>query len=269
MTLNYNEIIKYISASRLQNYEAVCKGDKNRVLKLYQTNLKLSQAYYPLLSLFEVILRNALNEEITKLFSDNNWLINQQTGFMVHSSLTYTDRRTNNIKQNHFLKNSVAKSITDLGAAATHGKIIADLKFGFWTALFDNTHYHILRGRPIKIFSNLPSGCNRNTVNKKLIHIRAFRNRVYHNEPIIFGKDSDGNVIFDLSDAKIIYTEIKELFDWIDIDFEKWTKKINNIEFELARAECMMKFYPSIKYYLNRIFLGIKYYKMKYIKNNG
>lgn len=265
MSLNYLEIKKYISAARLQNYEIACDNDARRALKLYQTNIRISQAFYPLLSLLEVILRNALNEELTTYFSDPDWLINQQSGFMNHPSLTYTVKKTGAKKINFFLKNSVAKSITSIRHPATQGKIIADLKFGFWTALFDNTHYSILSGRPIKIFTNLPAGCNRNTINKKLIRVREFRNRIYHNEPIIFSKDTAGNPFFSLVEANQIYNDIKDFFSWLDLDFLEWTKRINNIEFELARAEKMIKHYPSVNYYYLRIILGLNHYKKKYI----
>ncbi|MBC7412682.1 MAG: Abi family protein [Bacteroidia bacterium] len=267
MSLNYNTLQKYISSSRLTNYELICNGNPDKTLKLYHTNLRLSQAFYPLLSLLEVILRNAINEELSNYFNDPDWLINQQTGFMVHPSLSYRDNRTGQMKHNHFLKKNVSKSILDSGGQASQGKIIADVSFGFWTALFDTTHYRILTGRPIQIFTNLPSGSNRNTIHQKLIKLRDFRNRVYHNEPIIFGKDNLGNPIFDLLSAKEIYVEIQEIFQWLNLDFNHWTKRINNIFFEIERAECVYNSYPSKVYYVRRIGVGIKHYSNKYFKN--
>jgi hypothetical protein len=219
-----------------------------------------------LLSLFEVILRNALNEEITAHFSDPDWLTNQRTGFMSDPRLTYYDRRAGRTRLNGFFKNSVTKSIDDLGHAVTHGKIIADLKFGFWTAFFDNKVFGILTGCPIRIFNRLPPLTNRRIINSKLNEIREFRNSVYHNEPIIFSRNSAGNIIFDLTKANKIYKDIREIFKWLDLDYDRWTKRINNITFELERAECMMKHYPQKQYYFNRIYLGIKHYKNKYSK---
>jgi hypothetical protein len=267
MSLNYSLITKYISASRLQNYEIVCRGDTRRALKLYQTNLRLSQAFYPLLSLFEVILRNALNDELKVFFIDTDWLTNQQTGFMNHPSLSYRDHRTGAIKHNFFLKNSVAKSISDLGITVTQGKIIADLTFGFWAALFDTTHYRILTGRPIRIFTNLPSGANRSAVHKKLVRVRDFRNRVYHNEQVIFQNDPAAGVTFNLQQLETVYTDLNDLFLWLDLDFDVWTRRINNINFEVSRAKCMMKYYPSKKYYIYRLILGCKHYHSKYWKS--
>jgi hypothetical protein len=151
-----------------------------------------------------------------------------------------------------------------LGAAVSHGKIIADLKFGFWTALFDRTIYAVLAGSPIRIFTNLPTAANRTMVHQKLIRVRDFRNRMYHNEPVIFSKDAIGNPVFSLDQARQIHMDIMELFLWLDLDYKNWTKRINNINFEVLRAECMMANYPSWKYFFKRIILGLGHYKNKY-----
>ncbi len=267
MKINYQQVQQYLSASRMLNYEAVCGGNTDKAFKLYNTNLRISQAFYPLLSLTEVILRNAINDKLATHFADFNWLTNQQLGFMSHPSLSYFDRRAGRMKHNHFLKNQVAKSILDARGAATQGKIIADLNFGFWTALFDNTHYSILTGVPIQIYSNLPPGGNRNNVHQTLVRIRDFRNRVYHNEPLIFEKDPVGYPLFSLTSAKSIYQDIQDIFLWLDLDFTQWTKSINNIIFEIERAECIMKVYPSNKYYFYRLNIGFKHYRNKYSKS--
>lgn len=57
-------------------------------------NVKIAQAFHPLLSSFEVILRNQLHYALACHFSDGIWIINQKSGFMVASSLTYTNKRT-------------------------------------------------------------------------------------------------------------------------------------------------------------------------------
>ncbi|WP_339738428.1 hypothetical protein [uncultured Sunxiuqinia sp.] len=72
--MDYNKIKTYLSARRLLRYEQACHYDTQKVLKLYQANLRLTQSFYPLLLLFEVVLRNALNEELTTHFNDPEWL---------------------------------------------------------------------------------------------------------------------------------------------------------------------------------------------------
>ena len=267
--MNYLEIKKYLSVARLTRYETTCNNDYQKVLKMYQTNLKLSQAFYPLLSLFEVVLRNALNEELTLYFlNDPDWLTNQVNHFMSHPSLTYLDQRTEQTKTNDFLKRSVTKIVRRMNGHASQGKIIAELNLGFWTELFELTHYRILQGAPIQIFKNLPSGVNRNIINKKLEQIQKFRNRVYHNEPIIFETDQSGTSVFSLKNAEDVYRDLKDIFMWLGIDFWAWTKKINNVEFEIERADYIYNHYPTLKYYILRIRVGFKLYKKRYLRKN-
>jgi hypothetical protein len=261
----YVKITKYISANRLQKYEQVCGGNRQKVLKLYQTNIRLSQAFYPLLSLFEVVLRNAINEELTDCFSDPDWITNEQSGFMSSPSLLRYDFGKKKTVPNHFMKKKVSEVIKDLHGSHTQGKIIANLTFGFWTAFFDVPHYKILLGRPIKIFSRLPPSCNRSIVYQKLKRINDFRNRVYHNEAIIFTLDVSGNVVFDLQQSKEIYQDLNDLFQWLDLDYMAWTKRIDNIPLEIERANHVYENYPAIVYYINRIRIGLKHYKRKYL----
>jgi len=266
MAFDFNKISKYISVSRFQKYRDISNSDK-QTLKLYQTNLRLSQAFYPMLSLLEVVLRNAIDMEFKLYFNDNNWLRNQRTGFMSHPSLTYQHWRTHRTVINSFLKDEVNKSIKSIHKkqqAITHNKIIADLKFGFWLAIFDMTHFTILNGAPLRIFYQLPAGTNRQSIDETLTRIRDFRNRVYHNEPIIFGKDANLNTVFDLSNAQKVYADIQQVFIWLNLDYATWSKRIDNIDFELKRANLVYLKYPSKKYYYFRLKLGQRHYKSKY-----
>jgi hypothetical protein len=268
MSKDYSKIKKLISSERLKKYEIVCNNCKKKTLKLYQTNLRLSQAFYPILSLYEIVLRNAINEELALFFSDQNWLFNQRNGFMSDPSLTYTD--SNGKTQNNiYLKSSVNEVIRKNKPFVTHHKIISELKLGYWTSLFDNNHFRVLKGVPRNSFKKLPSKVNRKKLYKKLCDIRDFRNRIYHNEPIIFEKDSKTNkVLFSLQNSNKAYNDIIEVFEWLDIDFNQWTKRINNIPFELQRAKYVFNYYPGKIYYFQRIILGCKHYKNKYLKMN-
>lgn len=241
--MELDKIRLYISDARLQNYLDVCDSNYQKALKLYQANMKLSQSFYPLLSLVEVILRNALNNELTKHFNDENWLLNQLDGFMVDESLSYIDRYGEQ-RYNYFLKSSVEKSIRNCNKPITQGKIIADLKFGFWTAFFNKTHSRILDGVPIGVFERLPRGFNRKKVNESLDKIREFRNRIYHNEPIIFKMNDAGIVEFNLEKAESIYGYIQDFFNWFNLDFKLWTKKIDRVIHEIENTKWVINYYP-------------------------
>jgi len=265
MSFDYNVISKYTSQARLKKYEEVCHKDPQRTLKLYQTNLRLSQAFYPVLSIFEIILRNALNTELISYFSDPDWLKSQQSGFMNDKSLTFFDKRLKKYIRNNYLKKNVANVLQKHGSMTPQDKIVAELNFGFWVALFDPSHYKVLTGKPVAIFTKIPSGISRSNIYQRISHIRDFRNRIYHNEPIIFVRDKCGAVNFSLKECKSVYKEINDLFNWFDLDFHCWTKRINNIALEIQRASCMMKYYPKPLYYVIRIFLGCIHYQNKYI----
>lgn len=258
--LNYNNIKKYISSTRLQRYETICGSDPKKSLKLYQTNLRLSQAFYPILSLFEVILRNAINHEMIRYYNDANWLRNRRNT-LVYSGI---NPRTRQPFTNTYWEKKIS-NILRSDRTASNGKIVSDLNFGFWTDLFESKYFPLVNGRPMCVFHQLPPNTNRGNISRRLKDIKSFRNRIYHNEPIIFHVDTNGNTIFDLQKCTHIYNEVKEFFTYFNLDYSAWTNRIDNVLFEIQRAQFVHSEYPKTKYYSKRIVLGIKHYKQKYI----
>ncbi|MEA2072065.1 MAG: hypothetical protein U9O86_00640 [Campylobacterota bacterium] len=153
---------KFISDKRLQNYNNFDE---------YKQNIHLSQHYYILLSIFEVSLRNSINNYFVLKIS-NNWF---------ESDILYKDTKLR-IEE-------AKKKILQRKEILTHDKIIAELSFGFWTSLFRKSYSNLLRVKDLKaIFPNLPTKdkkiINRNTIDKELNEIRKFRNRIFHYEKI-------------------------------------------------------------------------------------
>lgn len=159
--MKFSDFTQYFSAARVNRYLIATGNSKGKTVRLYKINLKTSQAFHPLLGIFEVILRNRLNDILTSHFSDPDWIINQKAGFMSDSSLRYTYKRTGNLKSNDFLKREINKAEKRLKKSNTpiaSGKIIAEHTLGFWTDLFEVHHYRLLKGKPIQIFHSLPAG---------------------------------------------------------------------------------------------------------------
>ena len=71
---------------------------------MYYANARVAKSFQPLLSFFEVILRNQLHYALAAHFNDVQWLINQKTGFMSDPSLTHTVKKTGKVTVNDFLK---------------------------------------------------------------------------------------------------------------------------------------------------------------------
>jgi hypothetical protein len=195
-------------------------GNNNeRAKKLYNANIRLAQAFHPILSQFEVVLRNSLNISLSIYFSDPEWIINQKSGFM----------RDNSLRNSHyFLKTCVQKTETKLTRRAipiTSGKIISDQTFGFWIAFFLSHHYSLVGGQPIHIFAHKPISENRASIYSKLDEIKNFRNRVNHCEPICF----NGHTI-DCSLALDIRSKLYSLIKWIDPQLVPFFESIDNIQ---------------------------------------
>ena len=225
--MKFQNFKQYFSASRINRYLAATGNSQSKTIKLYKANLKISQSFHPLLGIVEVILRNRINDVLSSHFTDTEWIINQKSGFMSHSSLTYRDNKTGATKTNRFLKDEINKAerrLRNSRTVITSGKIISEQTFGFWTDLFEKHHYKILRGKPIQIFSKLPLRHGRKEVIKELTKVRKFRNRINHNEPICF----NGNRI-DFSETLDVYNSIIKILTWIDPEILKLISDIDRV----------------------------------------
>lgn len=210
---------KYLSRPRYNRYLIATANNKIKAKRLYNANIRLAQAFHPLLSQFEVVLRNKLNIVLTSHFNDPDWIITQKNGFMRHQSLR---------NSHYFLKTCIQKSEHKLnrrGIPITNGKIISDQTFGFWLAFFLPHHYTLVNGQPIHVFIHKPAFENRASLYDKLDKIKNFRNRVNHCEPICF---SGHNI--DCSLALDIRTKLYDLINWIDPNLTPFFRNIDNIQ---------------------------------------
>lgn len=210
---------KYLSRPRYNRYLNAAGNNKNRAKRLYNANIRLAQATHPLLTQFEVVLRNSLNLHLSSHFIDPDWIINQKNGFMKDNSLR---------RSNYFLRRSILITENKLmrrGIPITSGKIISDQNFGFWIALFLRHHYSLISGQPIHIFINKLSSEDRASIYSKLDDIRNFRNRVSHCEPLCF---RDANI--DCSEVEITRTKLYKLIEWIEPKLIPFFEKIDNIQ---------------------------------------
>lgn len=233
--MKYKNATFYLSQPRLYRYLTACNNNKQKALKLYKSNLKIAQAFHPLLGILEVTLRNTLNENLSDFFSDKDWIINQKNGFMSDTRLTFIDKSTSKKINNNFLKNSIEKSekrFFRLGKPITSSKLIADQNLGFWTDLFELNHYKILKGRPIQIFKSLPPQHGRREVCDRLNKIRLFRNRIQHNEPICF---DNRKTSFEYSQE--IHSAIVDVLNWIDPELIAFINKLDVVKPSIIQAK--------------------------------
>lgn len=180
---------KFISDIRLSHYKDFDE---------YKQNIKDSEEYYILLSIFEISLRNSIDNYFRKKIS-NDWL---------NSQILHPDTKLRIIES----KNKISQRKEKI----SHDKIIAELPFGFWTSLFRKSYSNLFRIKDIKnIFPNIPKKreklITRYILDKELNKIRKFRNRVFHYERII-NKDESTNIKEDIYSLLIYFDDEIYLF---------------------------------------------------------
>lgn len=219
---------KFLSRSRYNRYLLATGQSLTKAKRLCLANMRLAQAFHPLISQFEVIFRNSLNDILASNFSDSEWIINQKTGFMSDLSLHQSQ---------FFLRNCVRKTERRLISKGFHlssGKIVADQALGFWVAFFLPHHYSLVSGSPIHCFPFKPSQENRASLHSKLEEIKNFRNRVNHCEPLCFS----GSTI-DCTEALKIRSFLYDLLQWIDPALPNFFKKIDGISIQCRRISAI------------------------------
>lgn len=239
--MNFKKFSKLYSNARVSRYVKAANGDKRKAQKMYYANARIAQSFQPLLSFFEVILRNQLHYALAAYFNDVQWLINQKTGFMSDPSLTHTVKKTGKVMVNDFLKKEVERSERTLIGKkrnVTAGRVIAELNLGFWNSLYETHHYALLKGVPCQIFKSLPTGYGRKEVNNAIQGIRTLRNRVSHNEPLCFS-----DKVYDMTYAKEMYGKINDFLSWINPEITSSLKKesLDCVCEEIDKAERIMK----------------------------
>lgn len=233
--MKYKKVVRLYSNSRISKYYRATNRNKNKAVMLYYANMKIAQAFHPLLSSFEVILRNQLHYALAHHFSDGNWIINQKTGFMTAPSLTYTNKRTKRKVTNDYLLKEVMKAekkISDRGIKVTTGRVIAEQTLGFWNSFYETHHYALLAGVPCRIFKKLPSGYGRKEINDIIVQVRELRNRINHNEPICFV-----NRKCDFSYVKCMYSIISDFLTWIDPEIMPSLREVDKVRKIIEKEE--------------------------------
>jgi len=143
----------------------------------YLWNIALSESLYAPLHLLEVGLRNAIHRVMFTETGSTTW----------YDEIPLTSWGQTQVGK---AKAEIARS----GRQTTPGRVIAELHFGFWTAMFEsNFEKPAARFLPRGIKATFPgmpkSRHKRREIKADLDRIRRLRNRVFHHERIIHLRD--------------------------------------------------------------------------------
>lgn len=207
--MDNNAIVeRIISKERMEPYLRHHKNDFSKAISHYKSNILISEAFYPLLAILEVGLRNSIAFQLSKRFNDKHWYENPE--FVKIASRFQIDRIS-----------EARKNILSEKKEVTSGRVISELSFGFWTSLFD-TKFEMTLWKSLRLsFPNCPKQIRkRKTMSSKFNGIRRLRNRIFHHEAITWNLEV-------LNSYKL---EIIDGIEWLDKGLLDWIVELNHID---------------------------------------
>lgn len=190
-----------VSRPRLQRYENACRSDRDAI-ECYVWNIQLAESFYPVLSVLEVALRNAVHTALSNHTGSNFWF----------GTILHPQKRQN-------IDELISRIAARQGAQPTADKVISEITFGFWPSLFSR-RYNTLWWQPqgpllAKVLPHHPNIARdtRKHLEVRLEYAVALRNRVMHHEAIFQGVSAINRQRMALS---ILHAEMRELVAWIN-----------------------------------------------------
>ncbi len=191
----------------MERYFILYPNDESRAIKHYQSNIKLTEAFYTSLSVLEVALRNALSRELKTMTGRDDWYV----------IFANTPGLTN---LNKYITQA-SKQIAGRHEQITTSKIIAELTLGFWVSLLNAEYERLLWKDLRRAFPYIPKkDRKRKNVSAPLNRFRAFRNRVFHNE----------SICWNMKKVQEIHDELLLVLEWINKDLPEWLTEIDRFE---------------------------------------
>jgi hypothetical protein len=208
-----------LTPDRLSTYRTAGTGTLDNALALYTWNVQTAAAFFELIGVLEVILRNTTDALLVHHAANESW------------EPWYDHQAT-------FVGNEGAMAQGDIQKAKrratyrgkrplVHGRLIAELNLGFWRFLFAR-HYHTALWVPVthRVVPHHPRAgaaqAVREDVFKRLQRINQLRNRIAHHEPIV-----SRNLARD-------HHEIIDLIGWICPDTQQWARQQCRVDQLLA-----------------------------------
>lgn len=206
--MDKNAIDSFISDERFNPYLKKQSNNYSKALLLYNFNILISEAFYPIISILEIALRNKVHFILSEKYNRTDW----------YDSSSFKEVAL----QYHLLEIEKAKKIlARKKKKLTSGQVISELSLGFWTAFF-NARLESIFWKDLRvIFKNCPKQIRkRKAISSRLNGIKKLRNRISHHEPIAW-------------DYGVLWSYDKKCNDillWFDKDLYKWANELSKIE---------------------------------------
>lgn len=204
------EIERAVSRERLKRYLGATAQDLGGAISLYEQNVAVSEMTFGLLHGLEVAIRNSMHDRLSAYFGTARW-------YTVAPLSAYS-------------QDKIRAAVRDAGgAAASPGKVVAELMFGFWTDLAAQ-RYHWTLWQPCLSGAFPGVRLARPVIHRRLEDIRWLRNRVAHHEPVLTSTRS----LYAGHQRQISLEQLAECGDWLSADVGAWLR--THFRFAPARA---------------------------------
>lgn len=186
-------LVSAMSGPRFATYRARADSD-TAALQLYTWNTTVGAAFYGPLQTLEVTLRNAVHGVMSANYG-SRW---------------FQDSRFLRANDRHFVDKTI-QHLRNRSKPVPPTRIVAELPFRFWVALFANTYdATIWRTDLHRIFA--PKVKDRRGLHETLDRLRTLRNRIAHHEPIF-----DRHLNYDYRQIRTIVGLLdKPVLIWLD-----------------------------------------------------
>lgn len=235
----HGRLLDRLSGDRVAPYSKIAGGHGRNTLAYYHWNTQLAAAYLELLSVAEVVLRNALDEQLRE------WC-RHRTGEVVW--LTYEDclpfpldKLFNSVREGAMARAKDAKTVRDStpghdrkGCILTEGDLLAQITFGQWHGLFPFTQGEATDpttdGYRKQVWNEalcdvFPQGVAPDDVRWLLFRLTYFRNRVAHHECIISSPLPPNR----RHPLRARLRDILTLLIWLDPGVHEWASGSNRV----------------------------------------
>ncbi|WP_144715139.1 hypothetical protein [Curtobacterium pusillum] len=176
-------------------------------LRLYEWNMRASASVMELTGIVEVVARNALDRELRE------WAARRTSGPWFDDVPLDSQGRAD-------LAKARARASRGGRRAGVHGRVIAELSFGFWRYLVESRYHTSLWVPDLhRAFSHGPPDLRvrRNEVTRRLQQLHFVRNRAAHHEPI------------HARDLQRDHDYAIELLGWIDPVAAEWAADVSSL----------------------------------------
>lgn len=218
-TFDPSVIALRLTPERLRSYLAACGDDLGRALELYDWNARVGAAFYEDIGRMEVVFRNALDLSLVAHGKAQGW----PTAWYERADL-FPGRHGRQALEDIA---TARRRATRGGRAETHGKVVAELSFGFWRYLCIKPYLTSLWVPALaSAFANHPEAGDprrvREDVEDRIQRVQFLRNRVAHHEPI------------HQRDLQSDRRSLLEVSGWISPDTHAWISGTSRSELVLG-----------------------------------